>query len=75
MILSVVHIHVCSFARKYVNARITSPIAFTHANMIVAILPQSKMSSLTKRPTVPMISKIKAINLTTSLTIYSLFAF
>jgi len=49
------------------KAKVASPTTFTAANVRVTVLPQSKMNSLIIRPRVPMMSKIKALNLATSL--------
>jgi hypothetical protein len=38
-----------------------SPIIFIIAKVNVALLPQLKINSLTKRPTVPIINSIKAV--------------
>ena len=44
-----------------------SPTIFAAANVSVAVLPQSKVSSLMIRPRVPMMSKTNALNLIASL--------
>ena len=59
--------YVSFFIPQYVKAKIASPTTFTAANVRVAVLPQSKINSLIRRPRVPMMSKIKAVNLATSL--------
>jgi hypothetical protein len=49
------------FVAQYAKAKEASPIIFIMANVRVAHLPQSKISSLIRRPIVPTISSIKAI--------------
>jgi len=44
-----------------------SPTKLKAANIRVATLPQSKINSFIKRPIVPIVNRIKALNLATSL--------
>jgi hypothetical protein len=53
---------------QYTEARVASPTTFIEAKVRVAVLPQSKINSFIRRPRVPMLSKMKALNLTASLT-------
>ena len=41
------------------QTKVASPTRFAAANAMVAVLPQSKISSLSKRPTVPIKIKMK----------------
>jgi hypothetical protein len=49
------------FLIQNTKAKKLSPITFITAKVTVALLPQSKMNSLIKRPMVPIISRMKAI--------------
>jgi len=51
------------FIPQNAKAKVASPTTFTAANVRVAALPQSKTNSLIRRPRVPIMSKIKALNL------------
>ena len=52
---------------QLVKAKMASPMTFRAANVRVATLPQSKINSFIRRPVVPIISRIKALNLAASL--------
>ncbi|MBA7641039.1 hypothetical protein ES703_48711 [subsurface metagenome] len=55
------------FLRQYAKAKVASPTKLKIANVIVTPLPQSVTNSFTRRPIVPMINRVKAVNLATSL--------
>ena len=55
------------FIPHWVIAKVINPAILKTANVTVAGLPQSKINSLIRRPRVPMMSKIKPLNLTNSL--------
>ena len=49
------------------QTKVASPTRFVAANAMVAVLPQSKISSLSKRPTVPMKIRMKPASFRDSL--------
>ena len=59
--------YVSFFIPQNAKAKIANPTTFTAANVKVAVLPQSKINSLIRRPRVPMMSKIKPLNVAISL--------
>jgi len=59
--------YVSFFMPQYVKAKIARPTIFIAANVRVAVLPQSQINSLIKRPMVPILSKIKPLSLVASL--------
>ena len=64
---SVGYVFLAFFILQLVETKVASPTRFVAANAMVAVLPQSNISSLSKRPSVPMKIKMKLASFRDSL--------